>query len=397
MEQWQILTMQNWRFSFKFKDACKEDIQDHCEPKPKKKEDVIRCLVEAVATDTVEEQKHRISKDCRAQLKFELLQKHSNIKLDPALEAACRDDLQQFCAYDKGEDGGIECLKSQKPKTLKKECRKQLFQEEKEEANDNEVDFTLLRGCKREIKEHCSGEESRNILRCLKDFSVDNNFDQKCLKVLNKRVIQQSQDYRLNPFLKQACSQDVTKYCSDIINEFQNGGNGFEGRVVDCLKQTALKKLPLSESCHKEIILNMVDAAKLVEADPVLERSCPQSLLYCRSVYQTDKDISECLKIMFKKGGLQDGAECERHVAEIVEETGADIHADPVLHSACAVDLRKFCHDVAPGEGRMFACLVSVSKEKSFTLEHECNSVLTKRIEMFGVAVKVIALRKIKD
>ena len=29
------------------------------------------------------------------------------------------------------------------------------------------------------------------------------------------------------------------------------------------------------------------------------------------------------------------------HVAETIEETGADIHTDPVLHTACAVDLSK--------------------------------------------------------
>ena len=79
-----------------------------------------------------------------------------------------------------------------------------------------------------------------------------------------------------------------------------------------------------------------------------------------------------------------------KHVAEIIEGTGADIHADPVLNSACAVDLRKFCRDVSPGEGRVFACLVAVSKEKSFSLEMECQAVLAKRIEMFGLALKVI-------
>ena len=43
----------------------------------------------------------------------------------------------------------------------------------------------------------------------------------------------------------------------------------------------------------------------------------------------------------FEAGSLHDGAECVLHVAETIEETGADIHTDPVLHSACAVDLSK--------------------------------------------------------
>ena len=92
---------------------------------------------------------------------------------------------------------------------------------------------------------------------------------------------------------------------------------------------------------------------------------------------------------MFKRGGLVDGAACEKHVAEIIEAVGADIHTDPVLNNACAVDLRKFCRDITPGDGRMFACLVRVSKEKSFTLEKDCQAVLNTRVEMFGMAVKV--------
>ena len=113
-------------------------------------------------------------------------------------------------------------------------------------------------------------------------------------------------------------------------------------------------------------------------------------LVFCPSVSLFSALLSNTSKELFKRGGLaEDGAACVKHVAEIIEGTGADIHADPVLNSACAVDLRKFCRDVSPGEGRVFACLVAVSKEKSFSLEMECQAVLAKRIEMFGLALKV--------
>merc|ERR1712029_268491 len=133
--------------------------------------------------------------------------------------------------------------------------------------------------------------------------------------------------------------------------------------------------------------------------DPVLERLCPRYLEVCQSVHNEDGtslEINECLKELFKKGGIQDGAQCEKHVAEIIEGTGADIHTDPVLNNACAVDLRKFCRDITPGDGRMFACLVRVSKEKSFTLEKDCQAVLNTRVEMFGMAVKIAPLESAK-
>ena len=241
----------------------------------------------------------------------------------------------------------------------------------------------------REIKEHCSGADSKDLIKCLKDFSHDNSFDQKCLEILNKRIVQHSQDFRLNPSLKKFCHRDIKKFCSDIINSYNENEGSMEGQVINCLKHNALQKQRLTETCMKEVVLTMVDAAQLVGADPVLERVCPQTLVNCKSVHHSDKEINECLKEMFKKGGITDGEDCVQHVAEIIEATGADIHTDPALNNACAVDLRKFCRDITPGEGRMFACLVAVSKEKSFTLESECRSILSKRIEMFGLAVKV--------
>ena len=389
VEQWQILTLQDWRFSFSFKESCKADIKDHChKPRPTKKQDVIQCLVEIVAADAVEDVKHRISKDCRAELKFELLQKHSNIKLDPALETACHYDLETFCKFDRGEDGGIECLKAQKHKDLTKTCKKQLFKEEKEEAMNNEVDFALTRSCKREIKEHCPTETSRNILRCLKDFSHDNNFDQKCLDIIDTRIVQQSRDYRLNPSLQKYCKEDINKFCSNVIHNYNGEEEFLEGHVLDCLRQFALQKHKLTKKCLKEVMVTAEEAARLVAADPLLEELCPNSLDKCRG----KRDSSECLKEMFKSGLIldTDGQECNKHIAQTIEVVGADIHGDPVLHSACAVDLRKFCRDVPQGEGRIFSCLVAASKEKNLSLEPECHMVLSSRMEMFGKAIKVL-------
>ena len=144
VEHWQIITLQDWRFSARFKQACKHDIREHCvNPRPKKKADVVSCLVMLVSNDTVMDTEHRVKKDCRAELKFELLAEHSNLKLDPQLEEACREDVLQLCLDEDGqppEDGGLECLKAAKHKDIKnKRCKKLLFREEREEAEDAEV------------------------------------------------------------------------------------------------------------------------------------------------------------------------------------------------------------------------------------------------------------------
>jgi Golgi apparatus protein 1 len=197
LEHWQILSLEDWRFTFGFKHSCKDDIRKHCfNPRPKKKLEVVGCLVAIISKDTMMEEKQRVKKACRDQIKFELLQKHSSIKLDLVLAEACNTELAMLCPKkDQAEDGGLECLKNMKPSDLSIKCRKELFQEEKEEAMDNQVDFALIKGCKREIKEHCDEEDPQNIIKCLKDFSEESNFAAKCRDIIQKRITQCMQDY----------------------------------------------------------------------------------------------------------------------------------------------------------------------------------------------------------
>ena len=54
--------------------------------------------------------------------------------------------------------------------------------------------------------------------------------------------------------------------------------------MINCLKESALQKQKLSEKCMKEVVLTMVDAAKLVDADPVLEKLCPTSLVQLNKI-----------------------------------------------------------------------------------------------------------------
>jgi len=406
VEHWQIITLQDWRFSAQFKEACKQDIRKHCvNPRPKKKADVVSCLVMLVSNDTVMDNQHRVKKDCRAELKFELLAEHSNLKLDPQLEEACREDVMQLCLDENQqipEDGGLECLKAAKHKDIKnKRCKRLLFKEEREEAEDSEVDFALLRGCKREVQQHCSDQPADQLLHCLKDWAAqDGNFEQTCLAVIRKRTVQRMKDYRLNPGLRKSCKQDIPKFCGNLIAgknrvDSEGGGNFFEGRVIECLKEKVIQKeAQLSTSCHKEVMGLMEEAAPLVAADPILEETCPKSIERCRLETQGkgDLEVQECLKRLFGEERLEDGKACSRHLALIIEGAGADINVDPVLHAACSLDLQKFCRDIPPGEGKMLGCLAAAARVSSFTLEPECRVVLDRRLSMYDQALRVAPL-----
>ncbi|VDP33141.1 unnamed protein product [Echinostoma caproni] len=85
--------------------------------------------------------------------------------------------------------------------------------------------------------------------------------------------------------------------------------------------------------------------------DPVLVGACKQDVLQnCHSLLSKadqapeslDGSVRECLKDAFQQGKLQ-SRECAMEVVLTIREGQADIHVDPVLHRACAVELQQIC------------------------------------------------------
>ena len=145
-------------------------------------------------------------------------------------------------------------------------------------------------------------------------------------------------DYRLNPGLRKSCKQaslgltvnqtadqnfdfqDIPKFCGNLIAgknhvDSEGGGDFFEGRVIECLKEKVIQKeAQLSSSCHKEVMGLMEEAAPLVAADPILEETCPKSIERCRLETQGkgELEVQECLKRLFGEERLEDGRACSR-------------------------------------------------------------------------------------
>lgn len=54
----------------------------------------------------------------------------------------------------------------------------------------------------------------------------------------------------------------------------------------------------------------------------------------------------------FNAGNKVMREECRLEVADLIEQTRADINVDPLLQKACAVDVSKYCSDIPQGAGR---------------------------------------------
>ncbi|CAN0329147.1 Golgi apparatus protein 1 [Lampetra fluviatilis] len=385
----QLIQMKDFRFSFKFKTACKEDVLKLC-PNIRRKSDVVFCLSSMVRNDTLLESKdQRVSVKCRKQLRVEELEMTEDLRLDPELSETCEPDIKKFCKEASfGNAQVLECLKD-KRKNLSPKCHEKLFKREEQEMSDPEMDYTLMRVCKQMIKRFCSESDPRDIMQCLKQNKHSEVMDPKCKQMITKRQIVQYSDYRLNPILKKSCKGDIPKFCKAVLEQEKNDEE-LEGKVISCLK-LKYGKQRMSMDCEDQIRLAIQESAMDYRLDPQLQMHCGDDISkLCAdeaAAQEQAGQVEECLKINLPKIKSEG---CRTEVFNILQESKADVFVDPVLHTACSLDLKHYCGGVAPGEGKQMSCLLESLDDKTVRLQPECKKRLVDRKEMWEYAAKVV-------
>ncbi|XP_052230402.1 Golgi apparatus protein 1-like [Dreissena polymorpha] len=409
IEHHQIIQMKDYTFSHKFREACKKDVLEHCR-KSQTKADVVSCLSEIVRNNILLEQSHNISQDCREVLKIDLLQMSENIDLDPALKQACGEDLKQFCKGKHNDDGqATECLRENK-KSLSAECHKMVFKRQLDEVN-LDADFSLFRTCKQMIKKHCSHKDNQDMLSCLKQHLDELGHDDPCKKMVLKRAMESTKDYRMNPKLAKACRRDIPKFCKEDL-QHQKEGEEFEGQIINCLKKQFTKKA-LSNDCADEIRLVIKESHMDINMDPVLMRQCRIEI---RSLCQdalgehdvdrdqllfqpqnTDTRVKTCLEEKFKEGKIEPKSSCGVEISRWQLEVQIDVHIDPELNQLCTVDLVKWCREYETGQGQKMSCLLQTLEDYPNKLKPECKKVLERRKTLWEFAAKVAPVESLSE
>ncbi|XP_042168839.1 Golgi apparatus protein 1-like, partial [Oncorhynchus tshawytscha] len=268
----QLIQMKDFRFSYKFKMACKEDVLKLC-PNIKKKVDVVICLSTTVRNDTLQDVKEqRVSLKCRKQLRVEELEMSEDIRLEPELYDVCKTDIGRLCSNVVfGNAQMMECLKERK-KQLSQQCHQRVFKLQEGEMLDPELDYQLMRVCKQMIKRFCTDVDAKNMLQCLKQNKNSELMDPKCKQMITKRQITQNTDYRLNPILRKACKADIPKFCQPILNKASDDSE-LEGQVIGCLKLKYADQR-LSPDCEDQIRVILQESALDYRLDPQLQIHC---------------------------------------------------------------------------------------------------------------------------
>lgn len=69
----------------------------------------------------------------------------------------------------------------------------------------------------------------------LQKFKHDSAFEKSCQSLVVQRMIEQSEDYRLDPALHHNCQADINLYCNQILAKLQPESE-YNGKVLHCLK-----------------------------------------------------------------------------------------------------------------------------------------------------------------
>ncbi|ESO11293.1 hypothetical protein HELRODRAFT_116840 [Helobdella robusta] len=430
VEHHQLMTLKDYKFSHNFDKACRSNIKKYC-PQVRNKADVVDCLSTVMLTDTFLETKHRLDKQCRAQLNFEFLQRSEDILLDPKLRDSCSKDISTFCQHvEHGEQKVIQCLMDNFEK-LSQKCHREMFRRKEIEAVNPKHDYGFVTKCQHMIQKHCSDQQQNphSIIYCLLQKMNDEDddddggdgggdpgdgeFDEKCKRTVAKWSHVMGIDIRLDRELSVSCSPDIRKHCPSEFSSLKNDSED-GGKVLECLKNVYVKKSEkpqLTARCHHHIrnLIRMeakdhrmnIPLVKHCHAE--IKNLCSEEANLGRSNGEPDGQrgdegeadngrVLDCLKdaVLKKLITMEKNRKCFKQISHVIEEDMVDIHADVRLYSACSLDLVRLCGDVPLGEGKKLECLLAFQKDKTHKLSEKCDEQLKTRFKLWSSMSQII-------
>ncbi|XP_075245658.1 Golgi apparatus protein 1-like isoform X3 [Convolutriloba macropyga] len=394
IEHMQLIQLKDFEFDKQFRKNCREDVQSHC-PDSKSKDEVVSCLSKTIRDDRIQDRDQKISMKCREELKRPLQEKYEDVKMDREIYTTCKADIKTLCNKVKSGKGRLlECLKENK-EDLSKPCRAKIFERQQEEASEpekvQEKDYVLNRACKSMISQYCDDEQ--NTLKCLWKHRLADGFDEKCLKVIHKRMATKGEDVRFNAEMLKACQTDIKTQCHDVLEEAKAKSNGentvkeYQGVVINCLRENYAKN-KLSDQCSIQVRQFIRASASEWKMDFKLRMAC-RNIVKDQCSDKTPNKVEECLKSKFATGEINDRNDpeqkCRNEIKRVLDEGAMDIQADPVLQKTCSLDLEHLCPMVAHGKGRQLSCLIEKMNDGA-RMSGDCQALLKLRVQMWQLA-----------
>lgn len=230
----------DYRYNPKLQAACSANIAEFCTPivaKERRNEELNGKVVECLRGRF---RQGRLSAQCQAQMTEVLHEQALNYRLNPLLQAVCRDEIRMLCS------GGPT------PKPASGDPAANV-------GGGGAGDAAAAAGAN--VEEHGEVEE------CLKLAFVEHRLISKQCKYEVATMIEESRaDIHVDPLLQQACQVDLLKYCAKV-----QSGNG---RQLKCL-QVVLADV--SQALEPDCKLTLERRMEMFQNSAVLVRQPPEN------------------------------------------------------------------------------------------------------------------------
>ncbi|GFH23194.1 uncharacterized protein HaLaN_20773, partial [Haematococcus lacustris] len=333
--------------------ACKVDADKFCNVTwffGWKQGQIISCLKDV---------QKQLSKPCKVQVFKVMLDAAMDVRSDPQLWAACKEDADQVCQGIKPGGGRIQACLRDKRQQLSWSCEEELFRQELESADDIRLSVRLFSKCIPDKRKFCKDIEPGHARTkdCLEEHRDE--LSGSCREEIDQMIENRVRDFRLDSKLRDACESEISSIC----NYFRDVDDidTYDSTIINCLQdfRQEIKNTECSQQVKKYVIL----ASQDIRFDVSLAEACyDDRQRFCSTVQPGSARVIRCLTNQRDKLSPV----CRATLFDEEVRFSENIDFQYPMKEACRSELTKFCKDVPHGNARAIRCLQDNKNKKEF-------------------------------
>eukprot|EP00197_Chlamydomonas_leiostraca_P010927 CAMPEP_0202884756 /NCGR_PEP_ID=MMETSP1391-20130828/41312_1 /ASSEMBLY_ACC=CAM_ASM_000867 /TAXON_ID=1034604 /ORGANISM="Chlamydomonas leiostraca, Strain SAG 11-49" /LENGTH=982 /DNA_ID=CAMNT_0049567983 /DNA_START=167 /DNA_END=3115 /DNA_ORIENTATION=+ len=333
--------------------ACKMDADKFCNVTwffGYKAGQIISCLRDV---------KNQVSKNCKVQLFKVQLDAAQDMRADPLLWEACKDDSENLCKDTKPGGGRMQACLRDKRMQLSWACEEQLFRQEMENADDIRLSVRLYSRCMPDKRKFCKDVEpgSARTKDCLEEHR--DKLSEDCREEIDSMIERRVRDFRLDSKLRQSCENEIFNMCAYFgdLDDIDT----YDSSVVNCLQDYSAEIK--NAECKRQVKKYVVLASQDIRFDVPLAEACYEDRQkYCSNVPPGSARVIRCLTTQRPKLSPV----CRATLFDEEVRFSENIDFQYPMKEACQTELNKYCKDVPHGNARAIRCLQDNKGEKDF-------------------------------
>eukprot|EP00798_Chlamydomonas_sp_ICE-L_P010489 gene10489-8455_t len=351
--QFKISRNANINRNIRLAKQCKDDAEKFCNVTwffGYKQGQIISCLRDV---------KDQVKKKCKNQIFKVMMDAASDIRADPILYEACKDDVASLCKDVKNGGGRVQGCLRDKRMQISWPCEEQLYRQEIEDSDDIRLSVRLYGNCMADKRKFCKDIEPGNA--AVKDCLEENREDLSaaCKPEIDDMIERRVRDFRLDSKLRSACDSEIFNLCAYFGD--LDDIDMYDSSVINCLQDYTPEIK--NKKCLEQVNKYIKHAAEDIRFDVPLAEACYEDRQkYCSNVAPGSARVIRCLSS--KRNSLSPLCRATLFDEEVRFSENIDFQFP--MKAACTSEMNSFCKGIPHGNARVIRCLQNNKDAKGF-------------------------------